>query len=79
MTVQEWIREGEAQLRLGPHPERARRDAELLLQNVIRRERAALLARWREKLDENEVEDSGQTCHRPGEPGPAQIDRRQQS
>jgi release factor glutamine methyltransferase len=54
MTLQEWLQKGEAQLKLGPHPERARRDAELLLLSVVRRERAALLARWKEKLDENE-------------------------
>ena len=54
MTLQEWLQRGEAQLKLGPHPERARRDAELLLLYVVRRERAALLARWKEKLDENE-------------------------
>ncbi len=54
MTLQEWLQRGETQLRLGPHADRARRDAELLLLSVVRRERAALLARWKEKLDENE-------------------------
>ena len=48
MTLQECLKEGEAKLRRGPHPERARRDAELLLQHVLRLDRAALLARWKE-------------------------------
>ena len=55
MTLQEWMRRGETQLRGGPHPERARRDAELLLLHVVRYERAALMARWKEKLDELEA------------------------
>jgi release factor glutamine methyltransferase len=54
MTLHVWLQKGEAQLKMGPHPERARRDAEMLLLFVIRRERAALLARWKEKLDEDE-------------------------
>jgi release factor glutamine methyltransferase len=55
MTLEEWLRKGEAQLRLGPHPERARRDAEALLLHVVRRERAALLARWNEVLEAEET------------------------
>jgi release factor glutamine methyltransferase len=55
MTLQEWLHKGEAQLRAGPHPDRARRDAELLLQHVLRRERAALLARWKEVLSKEEA------------------------
>jgi release factor glutamine methyltransferase len=56
MTLQDWRDKGEQELRLGPHPDRARRDAELLLQHVIRRERAALLARWKEVLAQEEAE-----------------------
>lgn len=55
MTLQQWVEKGEAQLRAGPHPERARRDAESLLLHVIRRERAALLARWKEVLAAEEA------------------------
>jgi release factor glutamine methyltransferase len=55
MTLQEWVGKGEAQLRQGPHPERARRDAENLLLHIIRRNRAALLARWNEVLDAEEA------------------------
>jgi release factor glutamine methyltransferase len=55
MTLQEWVGKGEAQLRQGPHPERARRDAETLLLHVIRRNRAALLARWNEVLGAEEA------------------------
>lgn len=52
MTLEEWLAEGETQLRAGPHAERARRDAETLLMHATRSERAALLARWKEVLDE---------------------------
>jgi release factor glutamine methyltransferase len=55
MTLQEWVGKGEAQLRQGPHPERARHDAETLLLHIIRRNRAALLARWNEVLDAEEA------------------------
>ena len=55
MTLQQWVEKGEAQLLAGPHPERARRDSELLLLHVIRRERAGLLARWKEVLPEDEA------------------------
>ncbi len=51
MTLQEWMRKGEALLRGGPHAERARRDAELLLLHAAELDRASLLARWKEKLD----------------------------
>lgn len=55
MTLEEWVRKGEALLRTGPHPDRARRDAELLLRHLLKQERAALLARWKERLHENEA------------------------
>lgn len=55
MTLEEWLKKGEAQLRLGPHPEKARRDAELLMQHLLQRERAALLARWKERLSADEA------------------------
>ena len=55
MKLEEWLREGEAHLRAGPHPERARRDAEALLLHVVRCERAALLVRWKEVLDAEEA------------------------
>ncbi|HWG22355.1 MAG TPA: peptide chain release factor N(5)-glutamine methyltransferase [Terracidiphilus sp.] len=55
MTLEEWVRKGEALLRTGPHPDRARRDAELLLRHLLQQERAALLARWKERLHENEA------------------------
>lgn len=51
MTLAEWLQEGEARLRTGPHPERARPDAVLLLQHVTRRGRASLLAHGDEALD----------------------------
>jgi release factor glutamine methyltransferase len=50
MKLEEWFRKGEAHLRAGPHPERARQDAEALLLHVVRCERAALLVRWNEVL-----------------------------
>ncbi len=56
MKLEQWLAEGEARLRSGPHPGRARRDAETLLLDVLRMERAALLVRWKEVLDEAESE-----------------------
>jgi release factor glutamine methyltransferase len=44
MTLREWLQRGEAQLRAGLHPERARRDAETLLLHLIGKNRAWLLA-----------------------------------
>jgi release factor glutamine methyltransferase len=44
MTLREWLMQGEAQLRGAPHPERARRDAELLLAHALNWERATLFA-----------------------------------
>ncbi len=44
MTLGEWLAKGEAQLRAGPHPERARRDAEFLLQQATGKSRAWLMA-----------------------------------
>ena len=55
MTLEEWVRKGEALLRTGPHAERARADAEFLLRYLLRYERAALLVRWNERLHENEA------------------------
>ncbi len=44
MTLRAWLERGEAQLSAGPHPERARRDAETLLLHVIGKSRAWLMA-----------------------------------
>ena len=55
MKLEEWLREGEAHLSAGPHPERARRDAEALLLYLMRCERAALLVRWKEVLNAEEA------------------------
>lgn len=55
MTLQEWVDKGAELLRTGPHPDRARMDAELLLRHLLKQERAALLARWKERLHENEI------------------------
>ena len=43
MTFREWLRKGEADLSAGPHPDRARRDAELLLLHRIGKARVWLL------------------------------------
>lgn len=56
MTIEEWLKKGAADLRRGPHPDRARRDAETLLLHLLRRERAALLARSKEVLSAEEAE-----------------------
>ncbi len=44
MTLGEWLTNGEAELHAGPHPERARRDAEILLQQATGKSRAWLMA-----------------------------------
>ena len=44
MQVAEAMRHAEAQLRMGPHGERARMDAEAILMHVIGKNRAWLLA-----------------------------------
>jgi release factor glutamine methyltransferase len=44
VTLQNWVQNGEARLRGGPHPERARLDAETLLMHLIHRDRAFLIA-----------------------------------
>ena len=43
MQLREWLDRGQAQLAAGPHPDRARRDAETLLLHVIGKNRAWLL------------------------------------
>jgi release factor glutamine methyltransferase len=55
MTLQEWVEAGAELLRKSPHPERARADAEFLLRYLLNQERSALLARWKERLHENEA------------------------
>lgn len=50
MTLGSWIQNGEARLRGGPHPERARRDAEVLALHLIQRDRAFLIAHPDAKL-----------------------------
>ncbi|WP_263350093.1 peptide chain release factor N(5)-glutamine methyltransferase [Acidicapsa acidisoli] len=46
MTLRALAAEAEAPLRNGPHPERARRDAETLLLHLLGQNRAWLLANW---------------------------------
>jgi release factor glutamine methyltransferase len=50
VTLQNWVQNGEARLRGGPHPERARLDAETLLMHLIHRDRAFLIAHQHEIL-----------------------------
>jgi len=44
VTLQEWLQESEAHLRAGPHPGRARQDAEALLLHVLGKNKAWLIA-----------------------------------
>ena len=44
MTLREWLATGRSAARGGPHPERARRDAETLLLHLIGKNRAWLMA-----------------------------------
>lgn len=50
MSLQEWLRQGEARLLAGPHPARARLDAETLLLHHIGKNRAWLLAHLDEEF-----------------------------
>ena len=50
MSLREWLRQGEARLGTGPHPERAKRDAETLLLHLIGKNRAWLLAHLDEEF-----------------------------
>jgi release factor glutamine methyltransferase len=50
MTMESWLRKAETRLGAGPHPERARRDAETLLLHLIQRDRAFLIAHPEEAL-----------------------------
>jgi release factor glutamine methyltransferase len=44
MLLRDWLQQSEARLRTGPHPERARLDAETLLLHLVGKNRAWLLA-----------------------------------
>jgi release factor glutamine methyltransferase len=50
MTLQEALRNGEVQLTAGPHPDRARRDAETLLLHHVGKNRAWLMAHGDEEF-----------------------------
>ena len=51
MTLGAWLDKGEAALRAGPYPEKARRDAELLLLYAAGMSRSAFLAHSGDELD----------------------------
>ncbi|MGP8172922.1 MAG: peptide chain release factor N(5)-glutamine methyltransferase [Terracidiphilus sp.] len=55
MTLQEWLNRGETQLCAGPHPHRARRDAELLLLHILGKNKSWLMAHWEEKFPATET------------------------
>lgn len=44
MRLSDWMEQGATRLRKGPHPDRARRDAETLLLHLLHRDRAFLIA-----------------------------------
>jgi release factor glutamine methyltransferase len=50
VSLHSWIQNGEARLRGGPHAERSRRDAELLLLHMIGRDRVFLITHPQEDL-----------------------------
>ncbi|MFP5248286.1 MAG: peptide chain release factor N(5)-glutamine methyltransferase [Acidobacteriota bacterium] len=50
-TVEEYVYAGAERLRCGPHPERALQDAERLLMHVLGKDRAWMLAYWRDEID----------------------------
>lgn len=56
MNLGEWLKYGENQLLLGPHPEKARQDAESLLLGTLTENRAWLLAHLDESLSVHEAD-----------------------
>ncbi len=54
--MDDWLEYGESQLLLGPHPEKARRDAETLLLNTLAQNRAWLLAHLDDSLSAREAD-----------------------
>lgn len=52
MTFEDWFRKGEARLSAGPHPKRARADAETLLLHLLGKNRAWRLAHAEDELRE---------------------------
>jgi release factor glutamine methyltransferase len=50
MTLREWLEQGAEQLRAGPHPEKARQDAEALLRHCTGKDRAWLLTHGNEEF-----------------------------
>jgi release factor glutamine methyltransferase len=55
VPLRQWIHQGEARLSTGPHPDRARRDAELLMLHVLGKNKAWLLANPHEILTAKET------------------------
>jgi release factor glutamine methyltransferase len=70
MIFGEWLKKGEARLSVGPHAERAKQDAELLLRHVTGLDRAALLTRGTEALSTSMAATYGELLERRlgGEP-----------
>jgi release factor glutamine methyltransferase len=55
MTLEHWLWKAEAHLAAGPHPNRARRDAETLLLHILGKNKAWLLAHLDEQLSTTEA------------------------
>ena len=49
-TVSDYVFAGAERLRRGPHPERALQDAEFLLMHVLGKDRAWMLAYWKDEI-----------------------------
>jgi release factor glutamine methyltransferase len=56
MNLREWLKYGESQLLLGPHPEKARQDSEIFLLGTIAQNRAWLLAHLEDSLSSREAD-----------------------
>ena len=56
MTLREWLKYGESQLLLGPHPEKARQDAETFLLGTLAENRAWLLAHMDRSMSQQEAD-----------------------
>lgn len=73
MTLREWLRQGSAQLNTGPHPEKARRDAETLLLHQTGENRAWLMTHLDDDLAGSGATDYEALLDRRGKGEPIQY------
>ncbi len=73
MTIEDWLRQGEARLCAGPHPERARMDAETLLLDRLGQNKAWRLAHAEDELRQGDAADYALRLERRAQGEPIQY------